>query len=205
LTHGVPYLVGEDAATEWFKQAHRAAILAAFDELAHLPAEATRGPRLIYSHILLPHHPVVFARDGTLPDSGPCLWGLCDLPETLPDSVRAAFRGQVEFTNDRVLELSRHILATTRRPAVIVFFSDHGFRHWMSTRAETFRSLLVAYTPGHPDLMPSDSSPVSLIPRILNAYAEEGLPLARDDVWITVPRDGSSFFPMQRLDREPPS
>jgi hypothetical protein len=202
-TNGLAWIRFGGLAIPWFKQEHRASILGAFDDLAQLSGEASPQPRLVFAHIQLPHHPLVFARDGSLPSSGQCLWGDCIIPEPMPEPLRIAFREQVEFTNDRVLALTREIAATTGRQTVIVYFSDHGFRHWMSNHAETFRSLVLASAPGHPDMFPEDSTPVNLIPRILNTYLGVGLPLAREDIWITVPDDDSSYFPMLRLDEEP--
>ena len=43
----------------------------------------------------------------------------------------------------------------------------------------------MASTPGHADLFPDDATPINILPRLLNAYFDADLPLAREDsYWV---------------------
>jgi hypothetical protein len=208
LAHGVAAQLFSDAMISWRQENHRGRILDAFEVLGRIATEPSSRPRLVFAHIQLPHHPFLFASDGSLPDVEECSSGDCQIPDPIPEPLLDAIRGQVEFTNSRAIDLTRRILTGSSRPTVIVFFSDHGFRHWMTDKAETFRSLLLYSAPGHPGLFPQDSAPVNLIPRILNAYVGAGMPLAREDLWITESEptesdEADSYFPLRRSDHEP--
>ena len=66
-----------------------------------------------------------------------------------------------------------------------MFFSDHGSRYDFDDPDEMFRSFLIAQTPGHPQLLPDDATPMNILPRILNAYAAADLPLASEEsYWV---------------------
>jgi hypothetical protein len=80
------------------------------------------------------------------------------------------------------------------RPPVIVVFSDHGFRSDSSIPDEMFRSLFLASTPGHPGLFPDDTTPINMLPRLLNTYAGTSLPMATEESYwtdiLSIRRDG---------------
>ncbi len=49
------------------------------------------------------------------------------------------------------------------------------------------RSLFVASTPGRSSVFPDDTTPVTLIPRLLNAYAVADVPLASEEsYWLDI-------------------
>jgi hypothetical protein len=45
--------------------------------------------------------------------------------------------------------------------------------------------LLLAYTPGRQGVIPQDSTPINLIPRLLNAYVGADLPLASEESYAS--------------------
>jgi hypothetical protein len=184
-----------------FREHHRDRILTTFETLGRLPLGPSGQPQLVVAHVMAPHHPIVFRSDGTLATVDACYWEVCDVQEPLSAELRAALVEQVEFTNDLVLQTARAI-AEASPDSVVVYFSDHGFRHWLGDGPETYRSLLLARTPGHPGMFPETATPINVIPRVLNAYLGTSLPLANEDFWVTT-AGAESYFPLRTLMAEP--
>jgi hypothetical protein len=203
VDYGLLRLVAEDQVGSWHRAEHRDRIVVSLDEVARIAGEPAPAPRLVFAHIALPHYPLLFRADGSESIDEGCFWYDCDVArEPMPEDFRSLMREQIEFTNQRTLVLVRLIIEDSQRPVVILVWSDHGFRHWLSSDAETFRSVVFSRTPDHPNLFPENASPLNLIPRVLNAYLDAGLPLAREDVWYTVGSE-NGYFPFRAWDTEP--
>lgn len=71
-------------------------------------------PRFIYTHLMMPHGPSYFDKDGNPPK------------KSLPD--RQQYVEYIQYTNKKILPLIDRILKTTADPPVILFMSDHGYR-----------------------------------------------------------------------------
>ena len=71
----------------------------------------------VFSHIMLPHHPYIFQSDGTL---------ISDT-EYFELQNETAYLSQLQFTNSKVLDVVKKLLAKDTQP-IIVVQSDHGFR-----------------------------------------------------------------------------
>jgi hypothetical protein len=124
----------------------RAEVLDAF---AHLEASAGTTPRFVFAHILSPHHPYVFAPDGS--PAAPCPESLCANHIGPPNPTLAdRFLGQLRFLNGRVLEALDHIIHVDPEATVIVF-SDHGLRRDRADMDEWFRTLFAARGHSFPD------------------------------------------------------
>ena len=187
-------LVAPDAQVAWLREQHRQRIVAAFDALGVLAGETRTTAKLVLAHVMAPHYPVVLARDGVLPNVLDCYWDDdCVLTQPLSPAVEDGLQEQVEVLNGLVLSAVREILAKSARPPAIVVFGDHGFRHWQSDDPETFRNLFVTFTPDHPGLFPDDSTLVNILPRVLNAYLDAGMPLATEQSWTDGTANG--YFP----------
>src|SRR3954452_9977044 len=92
---------------------------------------------------------------------------------------------QVIWLNGRVEQVVRNIQTQSGTPPVIVIFSDHGTRFWPEDKAEMYRSLFLASTPGHPRLFPDDATPVNVLTRLLNAYTGSSYPLTTEEsYWL---------------------
>jgi hypothetical protein len=191
-----------DPQLAWFRGDHRDRVLWTFDQLGAMPLEHAARPRLVLAHVMVPHTPVVFRSDGSLANVPECFWDNCRFDRPLSEEFRAGIVEQISFTNARVKATVAEIIGQSQRPPVVIVFSDHGFRHWSSDKAETFRSLFLSYTPGHRRLFPETSTPINIIPRILNAYFDESLPLADEDVWYAL-GNTDGFFPLRRYSEEP--
>jgi hypothetical protein len=111
---------------------------------------------------------------------------VCGLYDELYDvDVRDAVVGQVTYLNVLVSETIEQMIEAATRPAAIIVFSDHGYRADLNDRDEMLRNLLLARTPGRSRVFPEDASPVNIVPRLLNAYVDAGLPLQRKDAFVT--------------------
>ena len=200
--YGFVRTLNRDLVEEWHRSEHRARILDALSELISISAATSDTPRLVFAHIAQPHPPILFHRDGSEAEDPVCFWFDCDIREPMPETTRAAFREQTDYINDRVLDVARALQASSTRPPVIVFWSDHGFRHFLGNDPETFKSMLLAFTPDHENVFPEDAAPVNIIPRLLNTYLGADLPLAREDVWYVVGNQ-NGYFPLRESSTEP--
>jgi len=167
---------------------HRQRIFGQLDSLESLAGERGQGPKIVLAHLLVPHMPLAFNRDGSAAAGLSCFPMSCTL-FTYGDQYRAAtidaMDDQVAWLNGRVEEVVRDIQAKSSTPPVIVIFSDHGTRFWPDDRAEMFRSLFLASTPGHAGLFPVDNTPVNVLTRLLNAYTGSSYPLASEEsYWL---------------------
>jgi hypothetical protein len=110
--------------------AHRELILYPLEDMSRW-AESER-PVFVFSHILSPHPPFVFDRSGN-PVNSDRPFHLYDAEGFLEhggtyDQYISGYREQVQFINDKVLQLVDKIIAGASRPAVIILQADHGAR-----------------------------------------------------------------------------
>lgn len=123
--------------------AHRAAL----DGLAGVAEDP--DPTFTFAHILLPHPPWVFDRDGTVVESWGSLGGAWDDP--------SAYLEQVEYVNGELLR----ILDAVGPEAHVVIQGDHGpaFRADAPDRVAERMSILAAYRIGSD--VPASMTPVN--------------------------------------------
>jgi hypothetical protein len=200
VLNGLPkFLPGSDriALTQ-----HRSRLLATFATLRTLAEERTGVPKLVVGHVLSPHAPIAFGRHGEVPPPLPCPVTSCS-PYTFGDEYGDRWVGpmldQIGWLNDTVLDTVRAIRSRSAQPPVIVVFSDHGMRNDPADRDEMFRSLFLAATPGHPQLFPSNVTPVNILGRLRNSYTGSNAPLAPETSWWVDARNPAStgLFPTQ--------
>jgi hypothetical protein len=91
-------------------------------EIKEIPA--IQGPTFTFLHLLLPHNPYVFDKDGK---------ERANVPLTLQFKVKTggwedkqAYVDQTVFLNQKLLEIVDHILAKSTVPPVILIQADHG-------------------------------------------------------------------------------
>jgi hypothetical protein len=91
-------------------------ILEQFDGLAEMPA--TEDPTFVFAHVLVPHEPYVFDRDG-------------NYVTVEQERERGKYVGYVEqlvFTNGKLVQLVDDILSASESPPVIILQADEGPR-----------------------------------------------------------------------------
>jgi hypothetical protein len=170
---------------------HRSQILSTFARLQAIPT--LEGNYFVYAHIVAPHPPFVFDKDGkALPQSGPFrladgnyyLKGMGNSRETY---IRG-YRGQMQYINTLVLETVDKILATSKTPPIIIIQGDHGpgsRLHFGTLKktlpAERFSILNVYYFPDQDyTRLYSSISPVNSFRVLLDQFFGGNYPLLPD-------------------------
>lgn len=160
-----------------------------FDQLEGSTAWA--GPKFVFAHILLPHDPYLFRRDGSYRSEG----------DALSSARNGMYLEQIEYANQRLSHLLDKLLVRPEeaRPIVLLQADEgpHPYRidlhpkpleWWRSTDAELvekFPILNAYYFPGieHPDIPPT-ISPVNSFRKIFNLYFGTNLPMLPDRSYI---------------------
>ena len=103
--------------------------------------------------------------------------------------MSAAFE-YATFAGREAIEMVDAILADPRTDPVIVVLSDHGTDTGFDGRDpfgsdlnERSSNVLAVRTPDHPHLLPAKTTPINVLPRILNAYMHTDLPYHSDTTW----------------------
>ena len=90
---------------------HSAYALDRLDEIPELP-----GPKFVFAHLLLPHDPYVFDRDGSF----------MDRDQVAAQGQPESYRRQLSYLNDRMLQMVDNIIAGSGEDAVIMIQADEG-------------------------------------------------------------------------------
>jgi hypothetical protein len=186
-------------APDLFAAIARGQILSTFDSAEAVAAEPHDRPRFVWMHVLAPHPPLLFRADGTPITNVPALQMGPRARETTADrSARISETfDYAEFVAHRTEQMLDRMLASAKRESVIFIFSDHGTDidfdasdPLASDLDERTSIILAVRTPGHRDLLPPGTTPIGVLPRILNAYLGTSLPIRSDTIWGW-PRNGS--------------
>lgn len=154
----------------------RTEILRQIRELEKVPN--LPGPTFVYAHILIPHEPYVFDRDGNQPSLGSMALQL--------GSEKKPYLDQLIFTNKMARKIIEKILAHSKKEPIIIVQGDHGARDMGRNDEESRRlrmSILNAYYfPGGGSRLLYDSiTPVNSFRIMLNYYFGQNLPLLVDE------------------------
>lgn len=106
-------------------------------------AAPRKNPQFIYTHLMMPHYPYYFDRNGKAMDPARIL------PEA-NNVNRQDYVEYLQYVNKKMLALIDHILKSSSQPPVIVLMSDHGFRHFREPvdKKYHFMNLNAVYLPG---------------------------------------------------------
>jgi hypothetical protein len=176
--------------------AHRERILYAFDRLPDV--SALGPPVFVFAHIIAPHPPFVFGRQGEEIGSG-SRFTLMDGEQIIDEGTltreeyAARYRDQLTFINSRVREAVEAILSDASRPAVIILQADHGpalLLDWESAENtnlwERFSILNAYYLSGGDGAQLYDSiTPVNTFRVIFNHYFGTDLELLEDQSYFS--------------------
>ncbi len=165
---------------------HTRYALDTLDQITDIP-----GPKFVWAHLLIPHDPYVFNADGSFT-------GRAAVAERGRDE---SYRRQLEYANDRMLQLVDRIIERSGDDAVIVLQADEGpfperyqedewaFEWRDATDAELEEKFGVLYTMRVPgaDLeaagFKDDMTLVNTWRLIFNARFGTDLPLLPDRIW----------------------
>jgi hypothetical protein len=130
-----------------------------FEQLEQLPQ--AESPKFVYAHFVAPHFPYVFAPDGSFEYT----------PSNAPGYVN-----EITYINQRIVEVLRNIIETSKVPPIILLQSDHGL-------AEEVRNanLMAYYLPNGGDKALYQSiTPVNSFRIVFNQYFGADYPLLED-------------------------
>jgi hypothetical protein len=128
------------------------------------------GPKFVFAHFVLPHHPYLFdangnvLREATVADQfeGP-LWNESD-----------QFVDQLRFVNSKILTLVDQIAANSAEEPIIILISDHGIRPDLrdgsANLAVRFANFTAIRQPLAGTALPTDITPVNLFRILFNHY-----------------------------------
>ncbi len=108
----LPALLNQLSFIEY--QVQRERILYKFEKLAEI--SDIEGPTFTFAHMLLPHGPYIFDRNGDYPQEGASVW----------EDGRRAYVDQLIFANRKIRELVDSLLARSKTPPVIILQADEG-------------------------------------------------------------------------------
>jgi len=133
------------------------------------------SPKFIYTHLMMPHYPYYFDRNGKEQPFEKLLEGY--------QSNKDAYIEYLLYSNKKLLALVDHILKSSATPPVIVLMGDHGFRHFVEPVESKyyFLNLVSVHLPSRNYASLSDSlTCVNLFRTLLNTEFAQHLPLLKD-------------------------
>ena len=136
-------------------------------------------PKFVYSHILMPHFPYYYDKNGHEID----FKYLSDESDSRTD----LYLGYLQYANKIYLDLIDTIKKNSRRPCIIIFLSDHGFKSFPHDahpeyHCYNFNSILLPdsnYAPFYNGI-----SNVNMFRVLLNSQFKQKLPLLKDSISI---------------------
>ena len=186
----------------WRYAFRRDRIIYAFDEMARRAKEQNDVPRLIFANLLIPEPPYLFTRDGGRAQPyGPGSLGGDRSFRGLESEYREAFLGQVYFTNQKLIESTKQIIDSSKRPSVIIVLSGRGappaLERQPGAADERFMNLLMVRFPeGVNATVPQWRDSLSLVNVfrvVLNQIANSQLELLEDKT--VVPQESKPSNP----------
>lgn len=144
-------------------------------------ARTSNEPRFIYTHLMMPHYPYFFDKNGQrMP------------PEMVIEGHQVKQKAYIEYLqycNGRFLELIDYILTHSKKPPVIFFMGDHGFRHFTTDvdHKYYFMNLNAVYLPNkNYASFYNGMSAVNEFRILFNSQFRQNLPLLKDStVYLT--------------------
>ena len=152
---------------------HRDKILYVTNKIANL--DEIQSPKFIYVHLLLPHLPFMFDKNGNVLDAK-------------SQSNWSYYLGQYNYSIKIAEKMIENILsnADPKRPPVIIFQSDHGARNidygsvTLDDFPEEYKTSIVftLYMPGYDtSKLPQDIDPIDTFPIVFNHLFDDNIPL----------------------------
>src|SRR5690606_23023190 len=144
--------------------------------------QSAKNPRLVYTHLMMPHMPFYFDRNGH-PVPNPVYVP----PNELRDSL---YLGQLQYTNTLIARILEKIKKNRDRPLVVVIQGDHCYRgeDGDPDRDKQFINLSSYYfSVGDSSLLYDSISPLNNFWVILNKYFKTNLPLLKDSTILIIP------------------
>jgi hypothetical protein len=82
----------------------------------------SKQPRFIYIHLMMPHYPYFFDRNGKMNPVDKLMEG--------QQVLQKEYIEYLQYSNGQFLKLIDYILSNSKKLPIIIFMGDHGFRHF---------------------------------------------------------------------------
>jgi len=157
--------------------AQKASVQNIFKKLPTVAANV-EGPKFVYVHVEVPHHPFIFMPDGSInPDKSyyPNIY--------MPGEkyTKLGYINQVEYVNSQVIPIVDQILKDSKQPPIIIIEGDHGL-----LQDVRLKNLYAIYLPGAgKDQLYSTITPVNTFRIVFNNYFGTDLPLLEDRSYMS--------------------
>lgn len=174
------FVVVSDAQTKWLtpindaldmRRVHVIRELFLLDKLPKLAVEP--GPKFVYAHILIPHPPFVFSKNGVNLDL-PTSYGPDGKGPSAKDYAEG-YRSQLDYIDKQLIPILKTIQENSATPPIIIVQGDHG--------VDPKRSFILNayYLPGESKrIVWQNISPVNTFRVILNSYFQGKLEILPD-------------------------
>jgi hypothetical protein len=123
------------------------------------------GPKFVFAHLIVPHIPFLFEADGSVvTDPGYYSGNLLEPIDH--DYLERGYTNQVQFIDERIVEVARQILENSNPPPIIIIQGDHGMEN-----DNRLTILNAYYLPGEgSQSLYSSITPVNSFRVIFNTY-----------------------------------
>jgi hypothetical protein len=158
-----------------------------FKTLAALAREP--GPKFVFAHFVLPHHPYLFDRNGNVLRYAN-LSNQFEFQKQLWED-RAAYIEQLEFVNSRIGVVLDRLISDSAQTPIVLLQSDHGTNLRRGLKTDEYYRIRLAnlnavLLPGAPvDLMPENPTAVNLFRFVFDHYFDAGLPFLPDRRFVS--------------------
>lgn len=138
------------------------------------------GPKFVFAHILAPHDPFVFDRNGNFVFRETPFTLNSDKEYVTRESYIAGYTGELEYLNSRIEQIVSAILDGSKQPPIIILQGDHGSPRSNDTGG--YAAILNAYyfpENGTESLYPT-ISPVNSFRAVFNQFFGGQFPILGD-------------------------
>ena len=157
----------EKRSAQWYRTRTKFALEQMDEVIPEVP-----GPKFIFLHLVIPHHPFVFGPNGEeLP------YDKSGVPEF--DEYKVKYPDQVKYINKRITQVVDRILESSPNPPIIVIQGDHGPAPF-DVDERRMKILNAYYFPDNNEGLYPAITPVNTFRLILNKYFRQNLPLLKD-------------------------
>ncbi len=176
VLHATPF---SKMAREFQRQKHRLHIEQQLSELKRLSQDPTER-KFVFAHLLCPHRPIVFDREGAVLTPEAAL-----LAEK--DPHHKYYLDQAYFISHAIVDVVKSILTNAKKPPIICILSDHGkFPPGSGGKGKKtlpldelswrFSNFIALYLPNYDKPIPAIFTPVNALRLVLSEYYGYELP-----------------------------
>ena len=175
----------------WAEEQQRQIILCDFEELPKI-SSYFEEPVFVWSHIMLPHFPLIFGPNGEPITPGKSLLTM-NHPEFTDSSwdVKTQFKHQIQFANKKSIEFIDKILENEKQ-AIIIIQSDHGSGFGINLQDpvdddvfQKLSNLNAIYFPDekHREMLTDDRTNVNTFRIVFNSYFGSDYEMLEDRIY----------------------